>query len=93
MPEISDEKLWGPAPIADTPPKGQRRNAIRDVAFTVAHEGATNHELIMLMEAHADAWGVLPRSNLFERYTRLLRIVREIRASGIAPRSPEATDE
>jgi hypothetical protein len=39
----------------------------------------------------AEAWGKYTDRNLFEKWTRLLGIVREVRAAGIQPRStPEA---
>lgn len=68
--------LDAPAPAA-----GGRRYALRDLAHAMARLGASNHEIVATLEDRADAWRVLPRTNLWQRYDVILTDVQDARAA------------
>lgn len=74
--------------MADTTasvPKGLRNQALRDAAFQMGREGATNHEILARLSVMSEQMGKYTDRNLFEKWTRLLAMVREVRRAGIRP--------
>lgn len=66
-------------------PKGLRNQALRDAAFQMGREGATNHEILARLSVMSEQMGKYTDRNLFEKWTRLLGMVREVRRAGIRP--------
>jgi hypothetical protein len=67
--------------LADSvPERGERRPTILKLAVRAAQEGFTNHDIIRLAECLADYYEVYPDTNLYERYSRLLGVVRNARS-------------
>jgi len=72
--------------VPDIPPVGTRHAVIRELGFSLARQGASNHEILAAMSALAEQCGkYTDEKNLFEKWTRLLGIIREIRQAGIVP--------
>lgn len=74
-------------------PKGQRNQALRDAAFQMGRAGATNHQILARLSVMSEQMGKYTDRNLFEKWTRLLGMVREVRRAGIlAPPADEALE-
>lgn len=72
------------------PPVGERNATIRDLELELGRKGASNHEIFAAMSALAEQCGKYSdETNLYEKWTRLLGIIREIRAAGIQVQSTE----
>lgn len=74
-------------------PKGQRNQALRDTAFEMGRAGATNHQILARISVMSEQMGKYTDRNLFEKWTRLLGMVREVRRAGISPQTAEATED
>lgn len=68
-------------------PKGQRNWTLRETAFAMAREGATNHEILARLSVLSEAMDKYTDANLYQKWTRLLGMVREVRKAGIMPRA------
>lgn len=66
---------------ASTPPQGNRRLMLRKLTHAMARLGATNHQIMQVLEDRADAWGVLPRTNLWRRYSFFVDQISDARES------------
>lgn len=66
-------------------PRGQRNRKLRDTAFELGRAGATNHQILAELSIMSEAMGKYTERNLYEKWTRLLAMVREVRRAGITP--------
>jgi hypothetical protein len=64
-------------------PTGQRNQVLRDTAFEIGRAGATNHEILACLSEMSEQMNKYTDRNLFEKWTRLLGMVREVRSAGI----------
>ncbi|MGB3443854.1 MAG: hypothetical protein WBA97_34385 [Actinophytocola sp.] len=64
-------------------PTGQRNQTLRDIAFEMAREGASNHQILARLAHASDAMGKYTDANLYRKWTRLLGMIREVRRAGI----------
>lgn len=62
-------------------PREGRRYALRELAHAMAFLGATNHQIVVALEDRADAWGVLPRTNSWARYSYILGQIADARTA------------
>jgi hypothetical protein len=74
-------------------PKGQRNQTLRDTAFELGRAGATNHQILAELSVMSESMGKYTDRNLYEKWTRLLGMVREVRRAGIWPQSVEAAED
>lgn len=70
-------------------PKGQRNQALRDTAFEMGRAGATNHQILARLSVMSEQMGKYTDRNLFQKWTRLLGMVREVRRAGILAPPPD----
>lgn len=70
-------------------PVGQRNHTLRETAFAMGHAGASNHEILAALSGMSDAMNKYTDANLYEKWTRLLGFVREVRRAGIQAKQRE----
>lgn len=66
-------------------PKGKRNQTLRDAAFAMGRQGYSNHEILSNLSWMSEQMGKFTDANLYEKWTRLLGFVRQVRDAGIKP--------
>lgn len=82
LPEEARKILEG-----QTPDKGSRVVTLIKVAEILARTGATNHEILVVVEKYGSKWRALPpvSRNRFARYKLLLKIIATARKRHPSP--------
>lgn len=82
LPEEAQKILDGP-----TPEKGSRLVTLIKVAEILAQGGATNHEILVVVEKYGSKWRALPpvSRNRFARYKLLLKVIATVRKRHPSP--------